>query len=313
MTESAFTRDYYGQALVELGAEMPNLVVLDTDLSSSTRTSKFASAYPDRFFNCGIAEQNSMGIAAGLSKTGKVVFVSSFAMFATGRAWEQIRNSIVYPRFNIKIAATHAGITVGEDGASHQALEDIAIMRAIPYLNVLVPADAIETKQMVKAIAKADGSYYLRMSRGSTPVIFNDNEYNFTIGKSPVLRQGSDVSIMAAGIMVEMALQAAKHLEKENIKASVVNISSIKPIDVDTIVSVAKSTGAVVTAEEHSIYGGVGSAVAEVLIQNYPVPMEMVGIKGIFGESGKPTDLLKKYKLTTPEIITKIKKVLDRK
>lgn len=313
MPDLAGTRDYYGKTLVELGQEMPNLVVLDADLSGSTRTSKFAKAYPDRFFNAGIAEQNCIGMAAGLANLGKVVFASSFAMFITGRAWEQIRNSVSYTVLDVKIAATHAGITVGEDGASHQALEDIAIMRVIPEMRVLVPADAIETAQMIRVAAKMPGPFYIRMSRGNTPLIFNNIEYTFEYGKSKVIKDGEDVAIIASGIMVNIALEAARELQSENINASVVNLSSIKPIDVDTITQVAKKTGAIVTAEEHTIYGGVGSAVAEVVCQNCPVPIEMVGIQGVFGESGKPNELLDKHHLTVEGIKEKVKKVLKRK
>jgi len=313
MPDLAGTRDYYGKTLVDLGAENPDIVVLDADLSGSTRTSKFAAAYPDRFFNAGIAEQNCIGMAAGLANVGKVVFASSFAMFITGRAWEQIRNSVAYAALNVKIAATHAGITVGEDGASHQALEDITIMRAIPEMSVLVPADAIEAGQMIRLAAETPGPFYIRMSRGNTPLVFNDSDYKFEYGKSQVLMDGSDVSIIASGIMVYIALEAAKELKNENINATVVNLSSIKPIDSKTIIDVAKKTGAIVTAEEHTVYGGVGSAVAEVICQNCPVPIEMLGIQGVFGESGKPDELLEKHHLNVNGIKDKVKKVLKRK
>ncbi|OGI06983.1 MAG: transketolase [Candidatus Margulisbacteria bacterium GWF2_35_9] len=313
MPDLAGTRDYFGKTLVELGNENPNIVVLDADLSSSTRTSMFRKAYPDRFFNAGIAEQNCIGMAAGLANLGKIVFASSFAMFITGRAWEQIRNSVSYAYLNVKIAATHAGITVGEDGASHQALEDIAIMRVIPEMRVLVPADAIEAGQMIRSAAEMPGPFYIRMSRGNTPLVFNSIEYQYEYGKSKVIREGEDVAIMATGIMVYLALEAANELQKENIKVSVVNISSIKPIDEETIIQVAKKTRAIVTAEEHSVFGGLGSAVAEVLCQHCPVPIEMLGIQGVFGESGKPDELLIKHHLTTEGIIDKVKKVLKRK
>ncbi len=313
MTEMAAPRDYYGKALVELGKKNENVVVLDADLSSSTRTSMFAKAYPERFFNIGIAEQNLIGIAAGLANLGKVVFASSFAMFISGRAWDQVRNSVVYPKLNVKIAATHAGITVGEDGATHQALEDIAIMRVLPSLNVLVPADAIEAFQMIKYAAATPGPFYIRMSRGATPLVFKDSDYIFELGKSKILVEGKDVAIIASGIMVDVALKAAAELKKENIAATVVNLSSIKPIDVETIVKVAKATGCVVSAEEHSVYAGVGSAVAEVLALNYPVPMEMVAVQGVFGESGKPEELLDKHNLNVNGILEKVRKVVARK
>jgi len=314
MSEVAAGRDYYGKALVELGSENPKVVVLDADLSCSTRTSMFAKAFPQRFFNVGIAEQNCIGIAAGLANVGKVVFASSFAMFITGRAWEQIRNSVAYPRLNVKIAATHAGITVGEDGASHQALEDITIMRAIPNMQVLVPADAIEAYQMIKQIADIYGPFYIRISRGNSPLIYKDTAYNFQLGKADVLREGKDVAIVACGIMVDMALKAAAELwSKDKIKATVVNLSSIKPVDVETLVAVAKNTGCIVTAEEHSVIGGLGSVVAEVLAQHYPVPIEMLGVNGVFGESGKPEALLEKHSLNVKGIVDKVKKVRERK
>ncbi|MDD5455586.1 MAG: transketolase family protein [Candidatus Margulisbacteria bacterium] len=313
MTELAGTRDYYGKTLVELGKENPDIVVLDADLSSSTRTGWFAKEFPDRFFNAGIAEQNCIGMAAGLSLMGKIVFASSFAMFISGRPWEQIRNSIAYPRLNVKIGATHAGITVGEDGATHQALEDISIMRAIPYMNVLVPADAIETAQMVRLAAKVNGPFYIRMSRSNTPLIFKGTDYQFELGKNKVLTEGKDVTIFVCGIMVSKALEAVEELKKEKIFASVVNVSCISPIDMDTIVKMAKKTGAAVTVEEHSILGGMGSAVAEILVKHHPVPVEMLGIEGVFGESGKPDDLLTKHNLNVNGIINKVKKVLARK
>ena len=309
----AATRDAYGKALVELGKSNRDVVVLDADLSSSTRTSMFAKAYPDRFFNVGIAEQNCIGIAAGLANIGKVVFASSFAMFITGRAWDQTRNSIAYPRLNVKIAATHAGITVGEDGATHQALEDIAIMRVIPNFQVIVPADAVEASLVIKAVASIPGPFYIRMSRASTPVVYENIECKFEPGKSQVLVDGSDVTIAACGIMVEMAIRAAEKLSKEGISAAVINVSSIKPIDHDTLSKYAKKTGAFVTAEEHSILGGLGSAVAESLVQTCPVPIEMLGVNGVFGESGKPEALLEKHQLTVDGIIQKVKRVISRK
>lgn len=306
-------RDYYGKALVELGQINPDVFVLDADLSSSTKTGLFAKAFPSRFFNAGIAEQNCIGMAAGLANMGKTVFASSFAMFISGRTWEQIRNSVAYPQLNVKVVATHAGVTVGEDGATHQALEDMAIMRAIPQLRVIVPADAIEAAQMVHVIAKEPGPFYMRMSRGATPLIYEGTDYQFQLGKSHVIREGRDVTIVACGIMVDIALKAAEALSNEKIDARVINLSSIKPIDADVLMKAAKETGAIVTAEEHSVIGGMGSAVAEVIVRHTPVPMEMLGVEGVFGESGKPDDLLAKHYLTVDGLIAKVKLVLKRK
>jgi len=314
MLGSAATRDHYAKALIALGETNKDVVVLDADLSCSTRTGKFASKYPDRFFNAGIAEQNLIGMAAGLACMGKTVFASSFSMFVTGRPWEQIRNSICYPRLNVKICATHAGITVGEDGASHQALEDITLMRILPNMKVLVPADAIEAETIVKYVANQPGPYYVRMSRSATPVVFDADNFSFELGKNKVLRQGTDVSIMACGIMVKMALDAAEILKKEHkIDAAVVNVSSIKPIDEENICMMAKQTGAIVTAEEHTIYGGMGSAVAEVVVKKCPVPIEMLGVEGVFGESGQPDELLAKHNLTADGIVAKVLTIISRK
>lgn len=312
MTEKIATRDAYGKTLVELGADLDNVVVLDADLSKSTKTADFAKVYPERFFNMGIAEQNLMGVAAGLAAAGKIPFASTFAIFATGRAFEQIRNSIAYPKLNVKIAATHAGISVGEDGASHQAVEDVSLMRSVPNMTVLVPADAKETREAVIAAAKYHGPVYIRMGRLAVPVIF-DNDYKFEIGKANVLRKGSDVAIIANGLMTAEALLAAEELAGEGIRATVVNCASVKPLDTATIVEVARETGAVVTAEEHNIIGGLGSAVAEVLGENCPVPMQRVGLKDTFGESGKPEELLAKYGLTKEAVIKAVKAVLARK
>lgn len=314
MSGIAATRDYYAKALISLGKENKDIVVLDADLSCSTRTEKFAKEFPDRFFNSGIAEQNCVGMATGLACMGKIVFASSFAMFITGRPWEQIRNSVCYPNLNVKICATHAGITVGEDGASHQALEDIALMRIIPNMRVLVPADAYEAESIIKVVAYEPGPFYVRMSRGATPLIFNEGECDFHIGKNKVLRQGKDVTIFACGIMVKMALEAAEVLiEKYNLEAGVVNVSSIKPIDEDNICEMAKLTGAFVTAEEHSIYGGLGSIISEVTSRRCPVPIEMLGINGVFGESGKPEQLLEKHNLNVAGIVAKALAVNLRK
>jgi transketolase len=307
------TRDVYGKTLVELGKENKDIVVLDADLSGSTRTGWFAKEFPERFVNVGIAEQNLMGVAAGLALAGKIPFASTFAMFATGRCWEQIRNSIAYPRLNVKIVASHAGLTVGEDGATHQAIEDIAIMRTIPFVNVIVPSDAIVAKEIIRQVSEKYGPYYVRLSRSSTPVIYDKHKINVQIGKGNVLQKGKDVSIIACGIMVAEALSAAEVLSKEGISATVIDMYSIKPIDKDLIISAAKNTGAIVTAEEHTIFGGLGSAVSEVISQNHHVPIEMVGIKGVFGESGNPQDLLKKYGLLAVDIVRAVKEVVKRK
>ena len=306
------TRDAYGQALAELGATNDKVVVLDADLSKSTKTNDFKKLFPERFFNIGIAEQNLMGTAAGFAATGKIPFASSFAVFAVGRAYDQIRNSIAYPRLNVKIAATHAGLTVGEDGGSHQMLEDIALMRAVPNMTVIVPADGVETRQAVLAAAAYDGPVYIRLGRPKVPVLFGE-DYEFEIGKGVVLRDGSDVTLVATGIMVSKAVEAAEALATEGVTAAVVNISTIKPLDDAVLVAMAQKTGAVVTCEEHNIYGGLGSAVAEVLVENCPVPMTRVGVEDSFGESGLPDQLLEKYRLTVDNIVKKAKAVMARK
>lgn len=306
------TREAYGKALVALGAENSNIVVLDADLSKSTKTADFAKHYPERFFNMGIAEANMMGTAAGLAAAGKVPFASTFAVFATGRAFEQIRNSIAYPKLNVKIAATHSGVTVGEDGGSHQAVEDVAIMRALPNMTVLVPADGEETRQAIYAAAQHQGPVYIRMGRLDVPLLFDEN-YTFEIGKANVVREGTDVVIFANGVMVAAALEAAEELAGQGINAAVVNVASIKPLDEETILRMAKATGAVVTAEEHTIIGGLGSAVAEVLAENAPTPMIRVGIKDSFGESGRPYELLEKYGLTSKDVRDAAVQVLKKK
>ena len=306
------TRDAYGQALAELGATNDKVVVLDADLSKSTKTNDFKKLFPERFFNIGIAEQNLMGTAAGFAATGKIPFASSFAVFAVGRAYDQIRNSIAYPRLNVKIAATHAGLTVGEDGGSHQMLEDIALMRAVPNMTVIVPADGVETRQAVLAAAAYDGPVYIRLGRPKVPVLFGE-DYEFEIGKGVVLRDGSDVTLVATGIMVSKAVEAAETLAAEGINAAVVNISTIKPLDDALLIAMAQKTGAVVTCEEHNIYGGLGSAVAEILVENCPVPMTRVGVEDSFGESGLPDQLLEKYRLTVDNIVKKAKAVMARK
>lgn len=310
--EKQATREAYGQALEELGAVRQDVVVLDADLSKSTKTSMFQSKYPDRFFNAGIAEQNLMGLAAGFSVAGKVPFASTFAVFATGRAYDQIRNSICYPRLNVKIAATHAGITVGEDGGSHQALEDINLMRGLPNMTVLVPADGPEAKNAVKAAAEYEGPVYIRLGRSGVPTI-TDADAPFVIGKGRVMREGSDVTLIGCGMMVAKALEAADALAEEGVSAAVIDMSTIKPIDRELIADWAKKTGAVVTAEEHNIIGGLGSAVAEVLVEEALVPMERVGIEDVFGESGTGGELVEKYHLTAEHIVEKAKRAMARK
>ena len=312
MSDKIATRDAYGKALLVLGAENPKVVVLDADLSKSTKTADFGKKYPERFFNMGIAEANLIGTAAGLAAAGKIPFASTFAIFAVGRAFEQVRNSIAYPKLNVKIAATHSGISVGEDGGSHQAIEDVAIMRAVPNMVVLVPADGEETRQVILAAAKYVGPVYIRMGRLAVPVLFGE-DYHFEIGKANVLKEGTDVAIMANGLMVSMALEAAEELATEGISVSVVNVASVKPLDVETIVRVAKQTKAVVTAEEHNIIGGLGSAIAEVLGEEMPTPMVRVGLKDTFGESGRPPELLEKYGLTKVNLIKAVHEALAKK
>jgi transketolase len=310
--EKIATREAYGRTLVELGKSIPELVVLDADLSKSTKTADFAKVYPERFFDMGIAEQNLLGTAAGLSLAGKIPCASSFAVFATGRAFDQVRTSIAYPGLNVKIIATHAGLTVGEDGASHQALEDIAIMRVLPHMTVIVPADATETALAVKAAVAYRGPVYIRLGRLSVPVLYDD-DYKFEIGKAVVMRRGLGATILATGIMVSEALKAHDLLALQGISVEVIDVHTIKPLDVETIVASAKKTGAVVTAEEHSIIGGLGGAVAEALVENYPVPMLRVGTQDTFGESGKPAELLEKYGLTAAHIVQAVVQILPRR
>lgn len=304
------TRQAYGEALQKLAETNKNVVVLDADLSKSTKTAEFKKVAPEKFVNVGIAEQDLMGVAAGLSLTGKVPFASSFAMFAAGRAFEIIRNSIAYPKLNVKIAATHAGLTVGEDGASHQCLEDISLMRTIPNMIVINPCDAEEARQAVIAAADYEGPVYLRLGRSGVEEI-NTSEYKFEIGKGVTLREGKDATIVATGIMVEKALLAADILKEENIDARVINIHTIKPIDKELIMKAAKETKCIVTAEEHNIIGGLGSAVLEAIEEN-PVPVKRIGVRDTFGESGKPADLLEKYGLTEKEIAQAIEKLLKK-
>ena len=304
------TRESYGKTLLELGAEMPNLVVLDADLAGSTKTGVFGKAYPDRHFDCGIAEGNMMSIAAGLAAAGMVPFASSFAMFAAGRAYEQVRNSIGYPHLNVKIGATHAGITVGEDGASHQCLEDLALMRGIPGMVVMCPADDTEARKAVRAAVKHDGPVYIRFGRAAVPVVF-DEDYDFQIGKGSVIREGKDVSIIANGLCVASAIEAAEMLAKDGIDAEVVNICTIKPLDEDLIVKTASKTGKVVTAEEHSIIGALGSAVAECLSEKCPTKMYRIGVRDVFGESASAEVLLHKYMLDGEGVYKQVKAFVE--
>lgn len=307
------TRESYGKALKSLAETNKNVVVLDADLSKSTKTAEFKSVAADRFFNMGIAEANMMGVAAGMSTCGKIPYVSTFAMFAAGRAFEQIRNSICYPNLNVKICATHAGLTVGEDGATHQAIEDLSLMRSIPNMTVINPADDIETQAAIKAIADYQGPCYVRLGRMAVANVNDENNYKFEIGKGVKLADGKDITIIATGIMVEAALEAKKILAAEGIDAGVINIHTLKPIDKDIIINAAKETGAIVTAEEHSIIGGLGSAVMEVVSENSPVPVLRVGVKDVFGESGKPQELLEKYGLTAADIVDKVKQAIKLK
>ncbi len=309
--EKVATRVAYGNALAEFGKD-ERIVVLDADLSGSTKTACFKEKYPERFINAGIAEGNMMSVAAGLASCGKTVFASSFAMFAAGRAFEQIRNSIAYPKLNVKIGATHAGLSVGEDGATHQCLEDIGIMRAIPNMVILNPADATEARLAVKAAIDYDGPVYLRFGRLDVLNIFDD-DYKFEIGKGVELEAGDDVTLIATGIMVSVALEARKILAEQGISARVINMATIKPIDKDIIVKAAKETGAIVTAEEHNIIGGLGSAVAEVLCESCPVPMQRVGTNDVFGRSGKPAELFEAYGLTAENIAEKAKTAIKNK
>ncbi len=306
------TREAYGNALAAVGAKYKNIVVLDADLSKSTKTNVFKEQFPDRFFNVGIAEQNLISVGAGLAAAGKIPFVSSFAMFATGRAFEQIRNAVCYPKLNVKVCATHAGITVGEDGATHQSLEDIACMRVLPNMTVVVPADEAETTSVIEWAANYQGPVYVRLGRAgvddTTPT-----GYQFVPGKSQTLVEGSDLTIIACGALVGPAVEGAKELAQAGISARVINMASIKPIDKDAIVKAAQETGAILTAEEHNVVGGLGSAVAEFVVQEAPVPMAFVGVQDSFGESGTPKELMAKYDLTAKDIVAAAKKLLTRK
>lgn len=312
MAEMIATRDSYGKTLVELG-KTHDFVVLDADLAGATKTAYFKKEFPNRFIDCGIAEGNMMSVAAGIAATGKPVFASSFAMFAAGRAFEQVRNSIGYPHLNVKIGATHAGITVGEDGATHQCLEDLALMRTIPGMTVINPADDVEAKAAVKAALEMNGPVYMRFGRNAVPVINDAAHYRFEMGKGIKLRDGNDVTLVATGLMVSMSLEAAELLAAEGISARVINIHTIKPIDAEILLAAAKETGAIVTAEEHNIIGGLGSAVAEVLCEGCPVPMRRVGVNDSFGHSGKVQPLLEMYGLTLTAIAAKAKEAVSLK
>lgn len=308
MAEKMATRAAYGKALVEMGAENPNLVVMDADLSKSTMTAEFGKAYPERFFNMGIAEQNLYGTAAGLALSGKTVCASTFAMFASGRAFEIIRNSIGYTGANVKICATHAGITVGEDGASHQTFEDLALMRTIPGMTVVNPSDGVSAKKLLKQVVGMEGPAYVRLGRAAVPV-FYDETADVELGKGNVLRAGKDVTVIATGIMVSEAMEAASQLETEGVDVRVIDMHTIKPLDEELIVKAAKETGKIVTAEEHSVIGGLGSAVAEVLCRKCPAKMAMVGQQDTYGESGKPDELKEKYGMTAADIVEAVRQV----
>ncbi len=312
MWEMASPRVAFGKELVEIGKENSDLVVLGADLSSSTKTSYFEKEFPERFFNCGIAEANMMGVSSGLAASGKVVVASTFAVFATGRCYDQIRQSIAYPRLNVKIVASHAGITVGGDGASHQTAEDIALMKVIPNMKVVVPADAIEARKAIRAIIDAEGPFYMRMGRSDIPIITSEDD-PFEIGKATIMRDGSDVALVGTGIMVSQALKAAEMLKLEGIEAMVVNMSTLKPLDEETTIKAARKTGAIVTAEEHSVIFGLGNSVAMTLGEKYPVPVRRVGIPDTFGESGEWDALMVKYGLTPENIVSAAKEIMKKK
>ncbi len=303
------TRQAYGEVLVELGRERPEIVVLDADLSASTKTNMFAKEFPDRFFNMGVAEQDMIGTAAGLALAGKIPFASTFAVFATGRAWDQIRQAVCYSNTNVKIVASHGGITVGPDGASHQALEDIALMRALPNMTVIVPADANETEAVIRKIVDHKGPVYVRLGRAKVPVIMPE-DYNFTIGKAYIFNIGSDVNIISAGIMVDIAKRAAEILSEENIDAGVINMSTIKPLDEEAILLAARSSKAIVTAEEHSVIGGLGSAVCEFLSEKLPIKVKRIGIQDSFGCSGSAEELLRFHGLTVENVVETVRRLL---
>ena len=313
MTDKRATRDALGETLVELAAEgRDDIVVLDADLAKATTTLKFKAAYPDRFFDVGIAEQNLIGTAAGLAAGGKTSFASSFAVFATGRAYDQVRNSVCYAGLSVKIAATHAGVTVGPDGGSHQMLEDIALMRVLPNMRVIVPADYVSAKAAIRAASTTPGPFYIRLGRPAVAVLY-DETFVFEVGRAYVMRQGADVTLAACGHMVERALAAAELLAVEGVAATVVDVPSIKPLDAHTLLAAARSTGAVVTCEEHSVIGGLGSAIAELLGENAPVPVERVGVRDVFGTSGEADELMEHFGLTAEDIAAAARRVLTRK
>ena len=306
------TREAFGEGLVALGAEMPNLVVLDADLAAATKTGMFKKAYPDRFFDCGIAEQNMIGVAAGLAAAGKVPVASSFAMFASGRAYEQIRNSVGYPHLNVKIGATHAGISVGEDGATHQCCEDLALMRTIPGMTVLNPADYVEAGQVLRAAVKMEGPVYMRFGRLAIPTIF-DSTYRFEIGKGVQLTEGTDVTLIATGLLVGEAIKAAELLKNEGISVRVINMATIKPLDKEIVAKAAAETGLIVTAEEHSIIGGLGSAVAEAVCESTPVPVVRVGVEDEYGKSGPAAELLEVFGLCAANLAARVRDAMENK
>ena len=306
------TRDAYGEALVEISKDFPDMIVLDADLAAATKTGVFKKACPEKFVDCGIAESNMISIAAGIATTGTLVFASSFAMFAAGRAFEQVRNSVAYPHLNVKIGATHAGVSVGEDGATHQCCEDIALMRSIPGMVILNPADYYETKKAVRAAAEYDGPVYLRFGRLAVDSIF-DEDYQFEIGKGAMLSDGTDVTVIATGLLVGEAIKAGQMLAEEGISARIINMATIKPIDEEIILKAAKETGAIVTAEEHNILGGLGSAVAEVVCEQNPVPVVRVGVRDVFGKSGPAKELLEVFGLTAKDIVDAAKKAISLK
>jgi transketolase len=307
--EQLYQRDVYGQTLVELGKENKSIVVLDSDLSSSTRTVLFAKEYPERFFNMGVAEQNMMAVASGLASCGKIVFASTFAIFATGRAWDQIRNSIAYNNFNINIVATHAGVSVGPDGASHQALEDIALMRVIPNMTIVAPCDGPQTREAVMAAAHTKGPFYVRLGRPKVLTIENKGE--FQLGQAQVLTQGNDVAIIACGIMVQEALAAVESLKKKNISARLINMHTIRPLDTETVIAAARQTKGIVVCEEHTIIGGLASSVDEVVAENHPTKVIRVGVRNRFGQSGQPSELMKEYNLTSGDIEKAVLRIIS--
>ncbi|MBM2825145.1 MAG: Transketolase central region [Dehalococcoidales bacterium] len=311
MVREASLRETYGETLVELGRENPDIVVLDADLSKSTMTQFFARAFPERFFDCGIAEQNMVTIAAGLASSGKIPFASTFAVFAPGRCFDQVRMSIAQPGLNVKLVVTHGGITVGEDGTSHQAIEDLALAGALPGFTVIVPADAIETAQAVRIAAASDGPFYIRLCRSKAPVLYDDS-YRFSLGKAVTMRPGNDVTVIAIGLMVAAALEAASNLSKDGIDCRVLNMPTLKPIDEAAIIKAAVETKAIVTAEEHLEHGGLGSVVARIVVNHQPVPMEFIALKDTYAESGKANELLEKYGLTARDIEQAVRQVIKK-